>query len=105
MQYPIDCVTGGDKMEFLYAAQEKLRKLHNTFSLWAKYGLTQWQYDKLPTKFRDKYPYVAKLSIEDFKKFIKEDMEPRSQKIFDGIGIMRGVLKTSERWDIMIEDI
>jgi hypothetical protein len=105
MQYPVDCVTSGDKMEYLYAAQEKLRKLHNVFSAWCSQGLSQQLYDELPTQIRTKYAYVEKLSTNDFKKFIAEDMETRSQKIFDGISLAREQLKTSARWNIAIEDI
>lgn len=105
MQYPADCVTSADKTEFLYAAQEKLRELYNMFSLWSSQGLTQQQYDQLPAKVQTKYPYTAKLDTEDFGKFVKEDMETRSQKIFDGIAGMREALKLSERWNIAVEDI
>ncbi len=105
MQYPVDCITTGEKMEYLYAAQEKLRKLHNVFSLWVKDGLSQQLYDKLPAKVQAIYPYIEKLSVEDFKKFIKEDMEPKSQKIFDELGPMREAMKVSTRWNIAVEDI
>lgn len=100
MQYPEDCVTSRDRIEYLYAAQEKLRQLHNAFSAWAKDGLSQQQYDKLPAAIRSKYPYTAKLSWVDFRKFIAEDMETRSQKLFDGIALMREELKLSARWNI-----
>ncbi|MHC4114004.1 MAG: hypothetical protein ACYSSL_01585 [Planctomycetota bacterium] len=105
MQYPADCVTAADKMEYLYAAQEKLRKLYNVFAVWSNQGLTQQLYDNLSVKIQNKYPYVAKLDVADFKKFVAEDMEPRSQRIFDGIAGMREQLKTSIRWDIAVEDI
>jgi hypothetical protein len=105
MQYPVDCVTSGDKVEYLYAAQEKLRLLHNVFSVWCKDGLSEQQYDKLPAAIKSKYPYTAKLSEADFKKFIAEDMETRSQKLFDGIALMREELKLSTRWEIAVEDI
>ena len=40
-----------------------------------------------------KYPFVAKLVVSDFKKFVVEDMRPRSQKIIDGMKIIVCKLK------------
>lgn len=105
MKFPQDCETLADKAEYLYAAQEKLRLIHNAFAHWYKKGLTQQQYDLLPEKIRDKYKYVEKLLFEDFKRFISEDFEPRSMKVLNAIGDTKANLQKSTRYNIELEDI
>jgi hypothetical protein len=55
--YPEDCDSPRRKAEFLYKAQEELRILHNIFSKWLHEGLTSEEYDELPFKIKEKYPY------------------------------------------------
>jgi hypothetical protein len=105
MKFPQDCVSIADKSEYLYAAQEKLRLIHNAFARWYKEGLTQQQYNLLPEKVRNKYKYVSKLTFEDFKRFIAEDFEPRNMKVLDALGQAKDNLHKSSRFNIEIEDI
>jgi len=105
MKFPQDCVSIADKAEYLYAAQEKLRLIHNAFARWYKEGLTQEQYSLLPEKIRNKYNYVEKLTFEDFKKFIAEDFEPRNMKVLDALAQIKSNLQKSNRFTIELEDI
>ena len=105
MKFPQDCKTLADKAEYLYAAQEKLRLLHNAFARWHKEGLTQQQYNLLPEKIRNKYNYGEKLTFEDFKRFISEDFEARNMKVLNAIGDTKANLQKSTRYNIELEDI
>ena len=105
MKFPQDCVSIADKAEYLYAAQEKLRLIHNAFARWYKEGLTQQQYNLLPAKVRNKYKYVKKLTFEDFKRFIAEDFEPRNMKVLDSLGQIKTKMQKSIRFTIELEVI
>ncbi len=105
MKFPQDCVSIADKAEYLYAAQDKLRLIHNAFAHWYKEGLTEEQYNHLPEKIRNKYKYAKKLTFEDFKRFIGEDFEPRNMKVLNAIGDTKANLQKSNRYNIEIEDI
>jgi hypothetical protein len=94
-----------ERIEYCYRSQELLRLLHNVFSKWLHDGLTEVQYDQLPAKVRNKYPYKAKLTAEDWDKFRTEDFEARSNKIGTEIVKQKDLLKQSVRWDIKIEDV
>jgi hypothetical protein len=105
MKFSQDCVSIADKAEYLYAAQEKLRLLHNTFASWYREGITKEQYDLLPEKIREKYNYAEKLLFEDFKRFVSEDFEPRNMKVLNAIGDIKAELQKSARYNIELEDI
>lgn len=103
--YPSDCDTSAKKTEWLYRAQELLRKLHNVFGRWLREGISQTKYDKLPQKIKSKYPYVPQLSQSDWRKFCNEDFEPRSTKICAKINENRALLFQSTQWIVKVEDI
>ena len=119
--YPVDCTTPATRTEWLYAAQELLRHIHNLFSYWFHNEITQNQYDNSPlpnvpenlqpmvktafTYIKNKYPYKAQLNQEDWDKFLQEDFKPRSKKICNQIGIQRALLKDSTKWIIDVGEI
>ena len=119
--YPVDCDTPAKKTEWLYAAQELLRHIHNFFSYWHHNQITQVQYDNPPlpnvplllrpmvktafTYLKNKYPFKVQLAQADWDKFIEEDFTPRSRKISGQIGIQRAALKNSIEWTIKVNDI
>ena len=105
ISYPTDCDSPRRRLEYLYRAQELLRLFHNVFSRWRRTGLTQTQYNKLPAKIKNKYPYKPQLTQGDILSFLADDFEPRSQKICSQINIQRGVLKQSTHWTPKVEDI
>ena len=119
--YPIDCDTSAKKTEWIYAAQELLRHIHNLFSYWLHNSITQAQYNNPPlpvvpenlrpmvrtafTYLKSKYPFKVQLTQMDWDKFIDEDFTPRSRKISGQIGIQRALLKNSVKWTINIGEI
>ena len=119
--YPVDCITPSKKTEWLYAAQELLRHIHNLFSYWFHNEITQDQYDNPPlpnvpenlrpmikTAFvylKNKYPFKIQLTQADWDKFLTEDFEPRSNKICNQIGIQRKALLNSTQWTIDVSKI
>ena len=105
IRYPIECADTGKRTEYLYRAQELLRKLHNSFSEWLHKGLDKNQYDKFPEKIKAKYPYVAQLSQETWRRFQNEDFTPRSDKICQEICVQRAELKKSTAFTIDIGEI
>lgn len=105
INYPVDCDSPRKKTEWLYRAQELLRLLHNVFSKWLREGLTQVQYDKLPQKVKNRYPYKPQLTLQDWNKFYRKDFRPRNDKICTQMNIQRAQLKESTVWNIKVEDI
>lgn len=119
--YPSNCDTSAKKTEWLYAAQELLRHIHNLFSYWYHNEITQVQYDNPPlpnvsenlrpmirvafTYLKNKYPFKAQLTQTDWDRFLKEDFEPRSNKICSQIGIQRKILQNSTEWVIDVGKI
>ena len=119
--YPGGCNTPTKKTEWLYAAQERLRHVHNLFGHWFKNPITQAQYDNPPlpdipdalkpavrrafTYLKNKYPYKPQLTREDLDKFQREDFQPRADKIVTQILIQRRSFKQSTTWDIEVESI
>ena len=105
MEYPVDAVTDADKLEYCLLVKEFLKVFYNAFSKWASTGLTQVQYDKLPTVIKNKYPYVSILPTPTFKSFLNDDYEPREDIVKRQILLKRQALRDSERWTIVIGDI
>lgn len=119
--YPVDCDTPAKRTEWLYAAQELLRHIHNLFACWKRDTITQAQYDKPPlpdvpaalkpairrafTYLKNKYPYKAQFTQADWGKFKTEDFELRQRQVIEAILIQRTLIKNSVAWDIKVEDI
>jgi hypothetical protein len=119
--YPEDCNEPSERLEWLYRAQELLRYLHNLFAHWYRHEITLAQYDNPPfpdvdeqgrtllrvtfEKLKSKYPYKSQLTQEDWGKFVREDFQPRSDKICDQIGVQKAMLKISSTWLVEVEDI
>lgn len=119
--YPIDCDTPAKRTEWLYAAQELLRHVHNLFSYWFHNQVTQQQYDHPPLPdvpaslhpairrifayLKSKYPYRPQLDQADWDRFYREDFRPRQDKICTQINIQRWQLKGSTEWNPDVENI
>ena len=105
ISYPPNCDSPRKRTEYLYRAQELLRLIHNAFAKWHRTGLTQNQYNKLPNKIKNKYPYKAKLTDSDMKGFYDDVFMPISSKICNQIGIQRALLFESVEWTPAVEDM
>lgn len=105
LEFPIDCETPADRIEYCYRANELLRKLHNVFGKWYREGLSQSAYDKLPVKIKNKYSYVPQISRKIWDDFLAVYFDPISKKITAKIIEHKHILFESTRWDINVEDI
>ena len=105
IKFPLLCITAAQKTAWLYRAQEKLRDLHNVFVKWREDELSKEEYDALPLMIKGAYPRVTRLSLETQKRFLKEEFDPRSEKISHEIATQRAVLKKSTRWNMDIGEI
>jgi len=104
MQFPVDCNLPRERTEFAYSAQEKLRLIHNGMGRWFREGLTPAQWNKLPVKLQNRYPYKAQLSREEWDDFTENVFEPISEKIVSIILTYREQLKNSTAWQIDVTD-
>jgi hypothetical protein len=119
--YPPDCNTPAERTEWLYAAQELLRHVHNIFSYWHRNDVTQDQHDNPPlpdvpdalrpsvrrifASLKSKYPYRPRLPLAGWDSFYDEEFRPRSDQICTQINIQRRQLKGSTRWSPNVEGI
>ena len=103
--YPINCVTPGDKLEWLTRAKELIKNIHNAFNVWHRNGLTLTQYNKFPQKVRNNFAYAPKISDSEWDRFNQDFLEPLNSKICNQLGIQRAAGSVSTRWTIKIEDI
>jgi len=51
-------------------AVELLRTLHNFMGVWRNTGKTPAQYNNLPLRVRNKFPYAPRLAEDDWQKFV-----------------------------------
>jgi len=105
LKFPVDCITPAERTEYCYQAQELLRKLHNVFGRWFKEGITQTAWNKLPQKLKNRYPYISRLSQEQWEDFVHNIFDLISNKITVKLLQYRQNLKDSIKWNIKIEDI
>ena len=107
LTFPTDgsCTTPGDKMEYCLCCQDLLRRFQNIFSKWYNTGLTQSQYNQLPTPVKNKYPYVNQISLETYRQFLNEDLEPRMRIVRHQLMIQKKALLNSNRWSVDIGNL
>ena len=105
MNFPDDCKTISDRMEFLYNAENKLRLIHNVFAKWYREGISLDVYNQLPNILKSKYSYQSKLSQQNWRDFFDNVFSPRFEKICELIGNTKAELRLSNRWQINMEDI
>jgi len=105
LRFPVDCDTPAKRTEYCYRAQELLRGLHNGMRKWYRDGLTQNQWNKLPQRIKNRYPYTAQLSQADWDDFTEKVFMPISGKIGVNIVTQRALLFESTTWTIAVEDI
>ena len=122
MDYPNNCTTAQQKMEFLYRAQELLRQMHNVFSRWLHVGYTQAQYDdmeagiinfcandgvtvsqaeanRVAAFIRNNFPYKPKLTNTDWQDFEKNHFRRVTNIIGGAFGAQINILKRSQTYE------
>jgi len=105
LTWPANCTTSRQRVEFAFIALEKLRKLHNFFGVWYREGKTETQWDKLPLKVRNRYPYKAQLTEAEFRVFQSNVYSLIEKRIYEGMNNYLENLRNSTAWDPSIEDI
>ncbi len=100
LNFPPDCDTPGEKVEYSYRAQELLRFEHNVISYWLHCGLTQDEYDNglladgkgdlcsgvnevttLGPKLKAVFPYKEYLTESDYFNYWDNHFVPRQSKV------------------------
>ena len=105
LEFPPDCDTPAKRTEYCYRAQELLRQLHNGMGQWYREGLTFAQWEKLPQRIKDRYPYKTKLSQAEWDEFTSNVFEPINTRIVERLLGNRELLFQSKTWEIHVEDI
>ena len=105
MRFPVDCDTPAQRMEYGYRAQELLRLLHNAMLYWSKVEVTEAQWQKLPQKIKNRYPYKPQLTKGEWNDFDNNVFNPLSLKISGAIGQQRIPLMQSTKWTIDVGEI
>ncbi len=118
LNFPSDCDTAIERLEYTCRAQEKLRCLHNVFVKWTEKGLTQVEYDSgvkasmndgidedtiIPDKLKALYPYKDGMSVVKMEAYIAEQHKPRQQVISENLGTQRALVEDEmqvlTKWD------
>ena len=130
INFPIDCDTPRRRTEYCYRAEELLRRLHNHMGWWYrgfdflrdaegklvrdsegkvildhKAPWTSVQYNKLPQKIKDRYPYKERMAKGERDDFEMNVFEPISNRITEKLLQNRELLFQSTNWTINVEDI
>lgn len=103
--YPIDCATPQDRLGYLQRMKELIKRIHNGMNKWCFNGLTQAQYDKFPAKIKQRYPYVFKISRDDWDDFNQNILTPLNAKWITKVTVARDECNNSTRWAIDLGEI
>lgn len=103
--FPDDCDNPRKRLAYCYRAQELLRRIHNVMGKWYREGLTQTQWDRLPAKLKNKYPYKAQLTQAEWDDFTNNIFEKISSRIINKLLHNRELVSQAETWQINVEDI
>jgi len=105
LTYPVDCTTSEDHLGYLQRMKELIKRIHNGFNIWKRDGLTQVQYDKFPAKIKQRYPYVPKISEENWRDFNENILEKLNDKWVAKVAVARDECNNSIRWMIDLGEI
>lgn len=119
LNFPSDCKTPAERIEYSCIAQEQLRLMHNIIADWCRRWLAftgalpdydtsplpiaNWQ--KLPDRFKQLLPYKGYLPKEKWDDFVNLVFDPISQKISAAMGQQKDLLKKSTKWTIDVGEL
>lgn len=106
--WPTGCDTPRRKLEFCVNAREKLRKLHNRMGYWynsANPDVTVNQWNKLPAKIRNRYPFAPKLTKAQWNDFRENVFEVINDKINHAISDNQQLIANSSEYTPDLEMI
>ena len=102
LQFPPDCDTPGERLEYSYRAQELLRYENNVMSYWLNCGLTQDEYDNgliadrcdktgfccgvdeltiLGSKLKTEFPYQPYITVADYMYYFNTWFKQRQSRV------------------------
>jgi len=107
MKYPSDCVTIGDKLEYCYALEERLRRLHNRVGAWRRGELSKEEYLKLPRCVKAQLPaWKPRLTREEWGRFVVGVFEPAYERVvWAELNALREQARHKARWQPTEEDV
>jgi len=105
LEYPVNCITPTQRIEYAYRCQELLRLTHNLMGEWYREGITENKWDKLPEKLKIRYPYQPQLSSEKWQDFKSGVFEIATNRIVTDMSKQKELLKKSTTWAINELDI
>lgn len=129
LNFPSNCNTPEERTGFCYRAQELLRFIHNAMSWWHR-GFdykrdgdgnlirdsegepiinpdapwTQKQWNRLPQRIKNRYPYKPQLSMEEWDDFYRL-FEVIQDRVVQPLLKNRELLKQSNKWAVDPEDL
>ena len=99
MNYPADCTTNNDKIEWLRIHMKKLTLYHNKVAKWYKNGgVTQEQYDAQPAVVKENFDYEPKLSAANWQRFLSDHYNVRVNLVVDELSRIKSEMGNSVRW-------
>ena len=104
MKYPDECKTASQKLEYTYAAQEKLRLVHNIMGDWYREGISREVWETLPYELQVRFPYAFTLTAEQWKEFQGIFLKA-TDKLSSSIGESREALKKSVLYNVELGDL
>ncbi len=86
LKYDENYETPEQQTAFAYRAQQVLQDNHNIIGKWKREGITQAEYDTLPTSWKALFKYTDKLlSKEDWDKFKTDIFKPLQAAVMQGV--------------------
>jgi hypothetical protein len=93
VNYPDTVKTNSEKLAFCYAAQEKLRQMHNVVGAWYREGeIATKNYDSLPTTWQKSLSTASKdgaLSETAWKEFKDGAYDTAEKDVIGELGAMK----------------
>ena len=105
LSWPADCNTPRRKVEFCHCIIERLRLLHNAFGKWKREGLTETQWNKFPTKVKNRYPYKAQITLEEWRDFKNVVFDKIEEVVYSKMSEQEDLLRASSQWTPNMDDI
>lgn len=116
--FPGNCGSDGDRLEYLYRAEELLRLQHNVMGKWFTNGISQDEYDnginydnrgipiivQLTPNTKFDYPYKLQLIEEEFRIY-QAKVERQQNSVIEEILKYKQKTREAITWSIDIDEI
>ena len=116
--FPGNCNNDGDRLEYLYRAEELLRLQHNVMGKWYTNGISQNEYDnginydnrgilvvvQLTPNTKLDYSYKSQLTEEEFRTY-QAKVERQQNSVIEEILKYKQKTRETSIWSIDIDEI